>query len=407
MKSWDCFDTLIARRFVTPQSIFEEVGKRIGDSNFPQKRIEAKRKSAEKTYSDIYKYLKVDPQIELDVEMEHCFPIVRNMSQVSDGDYIISDMYLPGEFIGKMLLKCGLNKDVKVISTPAGKRDGWIWNTLPEKSILHTGDHPESDGTSPGKWGIPSKICHLHNLSKLEKTVEQYDPSLAAWMRYVRLHDPEGDNGFWQDTANLNLPILALASLELPVGDIFFTYRDCVYWKPLFEKITGRKSIKFQSSRQALYGKSGKFDEYVALLGMNKNSIIVDLYGTGKSLINYFGNTKKFIFLSKADVENGPAQFLNTGLLSNNILERLNTSTIGSVDSNFNQMNCEHNPQIAKIQSDAMNIAIESVNLFPIKKNKELMDILIKSLPGCYSDRNIQNLKNNKRKEIEFFQDEH
>jgi len=34
MISWDCFDTLVARRFFEPTSIFDEVGKRLNIPNF-------------------------------------------------------------------------------------------------------------------------------------------------------------------------------------------------------------------------------------------------------------------------------------------------------------------------------------------------------------------------------------
>lgn len=54
MKSWDCFDTLIARRFVHPHSIFEEVGKRLNIPNFKEIRIQAERLSGS-TYENIYK----------------------------------------------------------------------------------------------------------------------------------------------------------------------------------------------------------------------------------------------------------------------------------------------------------------------------------------------------------------
>ena len=36
--SWDCFDTLIARNLITPSSIFDIVGKKIGDPDFTYKR---------------------------------------------------------------------------------------------------------------------------------------------------------------------------------------------------------------------------------------------------------------------------------------------------------------------------------------------------------------------------------
>ena len=68
MNSWDCFDTLLARAYNTPISIFRIVSDKIKDPTFTNKRIQAEKKSRKKTYEDIYRHLPgYDPQIELDV----------------------------------------------------------------------------------------------------------------------------------------------------------------------------------------------------------------------------------------------------------------------------------------------------------------------------------------------------
>ena len=87
MKSWDCFDTLIARRFYDPKTIFDEVSRRIGDPTFREKRIQAERACNQntKTYSDIYQRLPdYSPEIEFSVELEHNYPIVENMQKVQE-----------------------------------------------------------------------------------------------------------------------------------------------------------------------------------------------------------------------------------------------------------------------------------------------------------------------------------
>ena len=58
----------------------------------------------------------------------------------------------------------------------------------------------------------------------------EVDLQLACWMRKTRLLCPHtGDaKKYWIEQANLNLPVLALATLELPDRDIAFTYTQSV-----------------------------------------------------------------------------------------------------------------------------------------------------------------------------------
>jgi predicted HAD superfamily hydrolase len=129
MNSWDVFDTLLARKFINPKTVFDEVEKRIGDPEFKSKRIAAEKetKRDEGNYWDIYRLLpEYDPQVELDVEMEHNYPIMENLMRVQDGDLILSDMYLPPDFIMSMLRNCGLEADVDIIVTRYGKKHGYM-----------------------------------------------------------------------------------------------------------------------------------------------------------------------------------------------------------------------------------------------------------------------------------------
>jgi predicted HAD superfamily hydrolase len=122
MNSWDCFDTLVARRFFHPHSIFEEVERISGCKGFVKLR-KSFEKTGNLTYKEIYDQITdVDPDLEFNLELEHCFGIPENINKVKDGDIIISDMYLSESQVRKILENCGLKKDVKIIVTLDGKK---------------------------------------------------------------------------------------------------------------------------------------------------------------------------------------------------------------------------------------------------------------------------------------------
>ena len=218
MNSWDCFDTLIARLYFHPKTVFDEVGRRIGDPDFRTKRVRAEKES-NKTYEDIYARLPgIDPQVELDVELEHNFAINENIIQVKDGDLILSDMYLPADFIMKMLRNVGMGRDVDIIVTPNGKKKGWIWEEVKSKYNIenHYGDNMKSDVLSAKANGVNGIHYNKHELNDIERMVYKHDKQLALWMRCTRLQCPFNDERhirFWNEQANINLPVLALATL--------------------------------------------------------------------------------------------------------------------------------------------------------------------------------------------------
>jgi hypothetical protein len=392
MNSWDCFDTLISRRFFYPDTIFDEVERRLQIKNFSQKRKFAE-KNSDGTYKEIYKNLPgIDSNVEFEVELEHCFGIVENINKVQDGDIVVSDMYLSESQIKELLISCGLKKDVKIYVTPRGKFSGSIWKNLPEIS-LHTGDNFKSDIQSASKYGIKTEYYTEKNFNKIEKFVLKSDYFLACWMRYVRLHCPylEKDKLFWLDQSNFNLPILALSSLELPNKPIIFTYRDSVYWHPLYESITGKKAKRLDSSRICYKNPSLEFTEYV--LEQTKNHVIVDLQGSGESVKCFFKNNFPEIIYVCGLVDEAFSCLVRKPV--GDSIERHNCSSLGSVIG-WNKYGairnpCEHDPKIVEIQSKAMNIAINSTKLFSVKqKDKELLTSLLLFIKKNFTKKNVK-----------------
>lgn len=195
MQSWDCFDTILARSFNEPKSIFDIVGQKIQDPTFSAKRILAERKSKYKTYQDIYNYLPgYDPYVELETEKEHTFPILENWNRIQDGDLILSDMYFSPEEIRELLNHHGFNKDVKILVTYGGKHSGRVWDWLRSCNINiqnHYGDNIHSDVKMSRSNGI-NGIFFGGSLLTIEEQFlyENNQPFLAALMRRSRLSNP-------------------------------------------------------------------------------------------------------------------------------------------------------------------------------------------------------------------------
>jgi len=383
MNSWDCFDTLIARKYFHPKTVFDEVGRRIGDPEFKAKRVAAE-KASNKTYEDIYARLPgVDPQIELDVEMEHAFPIIENMKQVKDGDFIISDMYLSAEFVEKLLRHCGLDKEVKIIVTPDGKKKGWIWNTINKDAIdTHYGDNYKSDIIGAQDHGINAVYCTQYQYTDIELLVSKKDKNLSNWMRYVRLQSPYTgkEHNFWKDQANVNLPCLALATLELPQDrNIAFTYRDCHNWHKLYEKMTGKKGYKLDSSRAMYRHGNSLFDDHVKKL-VKKKCVFVDLQGKGHSIWNYFKQEPpETIYIGGSTLP----YIKNLTNYATKSMEKHNAWIYGTVidyDENGPVRAANDHPEdVAVIQMEAVSIGIRSYDKFKdFTRNLELLTELVK-----------------------------
>jgi hypothetical protein len=391
MNSWDCFDTLVARRFYHPHTVFDEVGKRLGIKNFKEIRIQAEINS-DKTYEGIYKNLPgLDSNIEIQVELEHCFPIVENINRVKDGDIIVSDIYFNSNIVEKILLNAGLKKNIKVFTSTNGKYKGWIWKTLPTID-LHIGDNKRSDVASPRSNSILSELYSGCHFTDIEKYVSNFEFELACWMRYIRLQCPYTDDHrkrIWEDQSTFNLPVLALASLELPDSNVAFVHRDSIFWQPLYEKIRKTKSIRFDSSRHCLNYPSESYKNYI--FSNIQNCVIVDLQGTGKSLLNFFKDTlPEVYFIAGNPINNNIKIISNT---SNFALEKHNCSDVGTL-INWNHLGpirnpLEHPADIVETQHRSFKIGIDSIEYFKFEKNINLLKFLLDKMINNYTDQTV------------------
>ena len=397
MNSWDVFDTLIGRLHFHPHSIFDEVSSRIGDASFKDKRISAwkqvKKTCTDKTYKEIYDILtEYDPQVELDVEFEHNFPIYENIMKVKDGDLLISDMYLPADFIMKMLRNAGLTADVKIVVTADGKKKGWIWDSINENYNIdnHYGDNEKSDVKSAQAHGISAVLYTGYKLNDIENFVYKYDRQLACWMRSVRLMCPFNDERhikFWNDQANINLPVLALATLELPDTPIAFTYRDCYNWQKIYEAMTGKQGHRLDVSRKMYLTPNKHFTKYMEFV-KDIGATIVDMQGKGRSIQSFYnGNPPSTTYIGGRP----PPYVTRLVDYQTKSMEKHNCFEEGPIidwDENGPiRGNNDHPADVADIHKKAGQAATRYITHFNFKNNKKLLTELVK----LYDTHNFTN----------------
>lgn len=167
--SFDIFDTLLIRKIQKPTDVFRLIESDYKEPGFARQRIYAERRArseitAEVTLDEIYdripSRLKKYKEIELDYESKL---LVRNdyvyqmyQAAVSAGKdvIVISDMYLPSDFLNEILKREGY-EHLKCVFVSndyrATKWSGYLYDAvigqlgLEPKKILHVGDNSQSD----------------------------------------------------------------------------------------------------------------------------------------------------------------------------------------------------------------------------------------------------------------------
>ncbi len=258
MKSWDVFDTLIARRILDGHAV-PGLAREAGIS-------------------------------ELDFERTICFPIAENLGQVRPGDLLVSDMHLPDEEIAALVREVtGLQN--RVIVTPDGKRSGRIWQQLSrEHSIeLHTGDDRIADDDMARHEGIPTLLFEGALMTETERRLQAagfHRLGMACREARLRTFDPEYRDLELAQT-QINFPMLYLAALalrpHLAGRRVLASARDCWLWQELLRDVAHADALYWHSSRLARAFPLASFIDYTVRLA-GENAVLLDLCGSGWSL---------------------------------------------------------------------------------------------------------------------------
>lgn len=315
VRSWDVFDTLIARKCGHPYAIFDLMGAVLGD-DFRTSRVQAesvaRASKQEICLDDIYDKLQSARgwsaeerqsarELEIRTEFENVIPINENLSRVRNGDVLVSDMYLPQDVILGLLRSAGLDKEVSLFVSTHGKADGSMWRRLKANFhvLRHTGDNPHSDFLSPLRHRILASITEASAETKWERVLRcNGAPALSAYVREMRLRAFEKNKAshtlqLAQIEANFPLLLLASAAMvqlcrERGISRALMSSRDCVLWAPLAEKVANHACDNlaveyFLISRVAALKSSENYLDYAAKR-ITPDSIVVDLSMTGVSL---------------------------------------------------------------------------------------------------------------------------
>jgi hypothetical protein len=315
VRSWDVFDTLIARRCVYPGAIFDQMNALLGDS-FKASRVLAEKTAREEkceiSLDDIYCKLQMlngwDSQqrenaknLEIRTEFENVIPINENLSRVCDGDILVSDMYLSCEIIMKLLRSAGLDKEVTLFVSSNGKADGSMWKRLKSQFyiIKHTGDNPISDFLRPIFHRIPASLTDASDETEWELLLRRNGaPFISAFVRESRLRVYDKNKNLHRAQkaqVEANFPFLLLASAALvnwceenKISRALMSSRDCILWVKVAQKIVNYKASTleveyFYISRVTALEPSDHYLNY-ASKRLKSNTVVVDLSMTGVSL---------------------------------------------------------------------------------------------------------------------------
>lgn len=316
LKTWDIFDTLIARRCIFPHLIFKMMEDAIKIQGFVQARIAAENNVAMRgvnyNLDDIYaEFLSISglneescnilKNIECQLEIEQAIPITENILKVKADDILISDMYLPEETIRAMLEKCGLIVPVEVVITSRGKHSGQIWRQLAAQNefVFHIGDNEFSDVKNPREVGLESGLTFLSPLHWVEDYFLKKDFDFAAYLREIRLKNPYQEDIkriYWQactfDMAILIILVQLIDELQKKCGFEYlgFCGRDTYYLWLLYKKFKQDKneipapSDYLYYSRKLIYASKNELAEYYSSRIKNRKALLLDLCGTASHL---------------------------------------------------------------------------------------------------------------------------
>lgn len=258
--------------------------------------------------------------------------------------------------------------------------------------------------------------------------IDEYNNRINNYIGYW-IEQPINTNRFdekilWTEQASYNIPLLINSSYLLP-KNIVFSYRDCYYWKKIYDSIFDTNVDILHSCRNSYYHPYNQ--EYINyVLSITKDKTIVDLHGTGYSSESFFskynnekqkilfisehnGNINKNINVSslsmcfdrifKEDIE--ATKFHHNKLASKNglrccsgtILEKFNIPPkLGAMigwDDKCIRKKSEHNQYICDIFDKTVDCATRVSKKYSIDGIDELTQILLKKMNETTHTNNI------------------
>ncbi|MFM9879656.1 MAG: hypothetical protein ACKVOO_04505 [Burkholderiaceae bacterium] len=316
MRSFDLFDTLIARRCVSPLALYSLVEQRAGLPGLAQARSEQAHalwlKCQPFSTLDIYTHAlaalgrpaahaQALSELEYQVELQELLPVRRHLMELQPPDWVLSDMHHPPWLLSQLLSRAGSAVGAlwpaTLICSNRGKHDGQLWHDLRQQVgvLAHLGDNPGSDVAQAHAAGHQARLTTWTAPNAAEQRLGQLGAhSLARAARSARLRSVGAEGEplavLAEAMASLVFPVLSLGAMLLhdrmrqqKVPALVFCGRDGGVWQRVFAALYPQvPSSVLASSRAALVGGSPGYRDYV-LAHLPAHAWLVDLCGSGAS----------------------------------------------------------------------------------------------------------------------------
>lgn len=346
--SFDIFDTLLKRNVSNPTNIFEYIEKYYNQPGFCVKRINAEKKARDKkkneeiTIKDIYNEMDIDfIKEELKIEAElltlnnDIFPIFESAVQ-SKIVIITSDMYLPEDFIKKILEREGIIGYKKLyLSSSIGKTkaSGELYDYIlseigKEKRIIHIGDSYSADYIAPKKRGI-DVVKIPRNIKKRGFRLKENEIEENIINSFLNNTTPNIENNYYRfGYEKFGMFLWGYSKWihdsikKAHINDIYFFSRDGLIMKKAFDILykdvnTHYLEVSRRSLRVPVLWMNYDFEHVIDMICSSKLIPIVAIFdGIGldidnyKELITQYGYNKSTSFDRKTILEDRNLQAL-------------------------------------------------------------------------------------------------
>ncbi len=314
IRTFDVFDTLIARRCIRAEQVFLQIEQQIGVPGFAAQRVQAERdvEAGEYTLADIYGRLagmmdwteeraREVAGLELQAELDNVLPIADNLARLDSESVLLTDMYLPDGAIRLLLERAGLVLDLPIVRSSHGKRSGVLWRDCAQQQIqcVHLGDNTQADVAMATQAGMRARHTRLAEPTPVEKHLYVNGfPRLVEALRAARLmsRKPGMPDWLYRLQTELNVPVLVTCAAMLlghaagtGCDKVLFASRDGRYLKRAYDAVAaalgvaGPASEYWYTSRAARSSGDAAYLDYCRQ-AFTAQSLLVDLCGTGTSI---------------------------------------------------------------------------------------------------------------------------
>lgn len=346
--SFDIFDTLLKRKVNNPNDVFNLMQRAVQDkiSNFAQKRIHAesqarsKNNSKEITLDSIYdcmhgtsieqkeqlKKLELKFEANILVPNKEMIDLFNLCKQANKQIYIISDMYLPLQFIEKIFKKNNITGYKKIYlssNEKLTKRSGQIFdlylkeNSFKAEKCIHIGDSWHSDYKIPKSKGISAIHIPRNTIfSNSDILKEQYLSNFIRLNIYNKsIQDPYYKFGYEKFGQFLwgYVKWLHKNFQDANIEKVFFFSRDGYIMKQAYDLLYGelQDNIKVKylevsrrSLRVPILWLNSDFESYINMISPSRLVTIQSIFdGAGLDINNYLDLLQKYGFTVHSDFD--------------------------------------------------------------------------------------------------------